>query len=491
MESAANVADSSEQPSYRCDASVTRPGRSLRKTLVWLQVSALAILALCSGLVSYWDAITEANELFVAKLAHSARVLEAVADREKLAHGRERPIEVAVWRSNLQGEGDDLVTADGHAYETKLNFQVWGADGRLLLRSSNAHDLPMAPLEPGFADVTIDGAMWRTFTLRQSDGVWFQTGEDRAIRGELAEGIALSALLPWLLAVPIMALVVWVVVGMGCRTLERVTEQVAHRDPRRLAPVSADQAPAEISGLVKELNQLLFKLDATLERERRFTADAAHELRTPLAALKVHAQNLHGARSADETARSLGGLLSGVDRSQRLIDQLLQMARLDPDADNLSGDMSRVDLGECIAQQMADLAPFADQRGVSLHLRRLHGGSRLRANEDVLATLFRNLIDNAIRYGPERGEVEVRIAASDGRLEVSVQDQGPGIAEEDQERVFQRFYRGLGSGQSGSGLGLSIAAKAAERIGAEIGFSRPKGGGFQVKVRFPAAPAGA
>jgi len=468
------------------EAETPTTGRSLRKTLLWVLVSALAVLASCSGLVSYLDALTEANELFDAKLAHSARVLEAFAHRENPDNRQAEALVVEVWRSDLSGRGEDLVTADGHAYETKLSFQAWSHDGQLLLRSSNAHSEPLAPLVAGFADIQIDDQSWRTFTLQNRDGEWFQTGEDRAIREELAEGIAQSALLPWLLAVPIMGLVVWFVVGAACRSLERITEQVAHRDPERLSPIRADQAPMEIYGLVQAINGLLARLDDTLERERRFTEDAAHELRTPLAALKVHAQNLSTSRNAEESERSLAGLLSGVDRSERLIDQLLQLARLDPEAAAPNGVVSHsIDLGECLAQQMADLAPFAEQRRVCLQLHRPTKTEHIIGDEATLSVLFRNLIDNAIRYGPEGAEVDVHIHVDEGKQSVEICDQGPGIDAASREAVFRRFHRGLGSGQIGSGLGLSIAERAAERLGATITLSPVTEPGLRVRVLFP------
>lgn len=476
-------APSADLAAAESSSSVAKAGRSLRKTLLWVLVTALAVLASCSGLVSYLDALTEANELFDAKLAHSARVLEAVTNRADGESGQ--PLVVEVWRSNLSGSGDDLVTADGHVYETKLSFQAWSKDGQLLLRSSNAHDEPLAPLQVGFADVVIDGQPWRTFTLRNQHGEWFQTGEDRAIRGELAEGIAQSALLPWLFAVPTMGLVVWFVVGAGSRSLERVTEQVAHRDPQRLTPIRADQAPIEILGLVQAINGLLARLDDTLERERRFTEDAAHELRTPLAALKVHAQNLSASRTNDERESSLNGLLSGVDRSQRLIDQLLQLARLDPAAVDPDLEINkRFDLNECLAQQMADLATFAEQRAVTMRLYRCDDAKPVSGDDAIASVLFRNLIDNAIRYGPQGANVEVRIRANQSAQIVEVCDQGPGIDDASRDAVFRRFHRGLGSGQSGSGLGLSIAEKAAERLHAKILLSPVAEPGLRVCVSF-------
>jgi hypothetical protein len=240
----------------------------------------------------------------------------------------------------------------------------------LLLRSGNAPDIPLARLQAGFEDGLLEGRPWRTFTLRDLHGEWYQSGEDYAIRQELAREIAIGVMLPWLLVLPAMALAVWLIVGVGFRSLQRVADQVRNRDSRQLGPIDIAQVPQEIQGLVVAVNGLLGRLDRALDGERSFTADAAHELRTPLAALRLHAENLAGARDEVERERSLADLRLSVERSQHLIDQLLALARLDPVAVN-ERELLSLDLAALLAKVMADLNGQADARRIGLLLDRV------------------------------------------------------------------------------------------------------------------------
>ena len=456
---------------------------SVRRLLVLALVATLSGgMAIAAGF-SYRAGLQEANELFDAKLAHSARVLMSLVD-ESLGEDRGRkpggPLIIDVWHGN----GRELISAGGHAYETKLAFQARDAGGQLLLRSESGPALPLAALAPGYANVRLDGAPWRTFTLRAPSGLWYQASEQSEIREEMAGDIAFGTLVPLFLSLPVMAFMIWLAVYWASRGLLRVSEQIEARAPDRLAPIELGRVPKEIQGLVKAVNGLLARLDAALARERRFTADAAHELRTPVAAVKVHADNLRTAINDAERQESQQRLDAGVRRMERAISQMLALSRVEPGAAPLARE--KVDLAELVAQHVADAQVLAQERDITVSLN--SAAARVEGDGAALDGLVRNLVDNAVRYTPGAGRVQVQLAALDGEVRLVVEDSGPGIAPEARERVFERFHRELGTGVEGSGLGLSIVAQVLASHGGRIALdASPTLGGLRASVTLPSA----
>lgn len=460
---------------------------SVRRLLVLALVGTLSAGIAVAASFSYRAGLQEANELFDAKLAHSARVLMSLVD-ESLAEGagtkRDDPVTVSVWHGDGRGHGQALISAGGHAYETKLAFQARDAAGRLLLRSESGPADELAPLSPGYADVTLDGELWRTFTLRAPSGLWYQASELSDIREEMAEGIALGTLMPLFISLPLMALVIWLAIWWVSRGLLRISAEIEARAPDRLAPIGLGRVPKEIKGLVKAVNGLLERLDAALARERRFAADAAHELRTPVAAVKVHSDNLRSARSGAEREESQRRLDAGVRRMERAIAQLLALSRVEPGASSQARDA--VDLQDIVARQAEDARMLAKERDIRLSV----DASRAPVQGDAAALdgLVRNLLDNAVRYTPAEGRVQVRLGLAGDEVQLVVEDSGPGIAPEARERVFERFHRELGTGVEGSGLGLSIVAQVLEsHRGGIILDASPELGGLRATVSLPAA----
>ena len=459
---------------------------SIRRVLLVSLIGILSVVIMVTAGFSYRAGLQEAGEMFDAKLAHSSRVLMSVVDEslgELREHGPTEPIIVRVWHGEAEGVGEALAFSDGHAYETKLAFQVREADGSLLLRSDSGPEQALAPLVPGFADVVIDGEAWRTFTLRSPGGRWYQSGELADIRSELAGEIASSTLMPLLIALPLLALFVWVVVNWASRGLTRVSQEIGERAPNRLAPITLDRVPKEIQGLVVAVNGLLQRLDAMLARERRFTADAAHELRTPVAALKVHAHNLRQARTDAERDESQQQLDASVLRTERLVAQLLALSRVEPGATAV--EPRTVDLRALAEQHLADYAALTASRGVHMALQ--VESVSVRGDEAALDAMMRNLIDNAVRYSPRDGQVRVQLSREGGDAVLIVEDSGPGIPAEARTRVFERFHRELGSGVEGSGLGLSIVKQVVEmHAGSIVLDDSPQWGGLRATVRLPA-----
>jgi two-component system, OmpR family, sensor kinase len=441
---------------------------SLRRRLLWLLLAAVCTLWLLTAGFSFLAARHEIDELFDAQLAQSAQVIMTQA---RLRAGQ------------VTGEVEKF----GNIYEQKLAFQIWDGEGRLLLRTSNAPPGRMADSESGFSNTEIEETEWRVFSRRDPQTrILVQVGQSDAIRNELAFDIVLILLAPMLLAFPVLALLIWASLGRGLAPLARAADQVASRAPGNLTPIDTAETPTEIRPLLGALNDLLRRLGDALDGERRFTADAAHELRTPLAALKTHSQVALRADSDAERLRALEQVITGVDRATQLVHQLLTLARVDPECARQEG--TKLDLPALARGVLADLGPAAVTRGVELTLEAAPGGN-VRGDPTMLGVLVHNLVDNAIRYTPSGGAVVVRAGSEAGMPSLEVEDTGPGIPIAEREMVFGRFYRILGSGVPGSGLGLSIVKRIAELHRAEVSLHEGRGGrGLLVRVRFSAQP---
>jgi len=445
---------------------------SLRAKLLVLLLAIISLAWMATAVLIYFDAHHEIDELFDAQLAQSAQVLLAQA-RHDLKDERENDDGIATE-----------ITGAGHKYERKIAFQVWDKHGRLLLRSASAPAEPLATRESGFAEAVIDGKPWRVYSQREEEGeIRVQVGERHEVRNELAASVAQRLLLPLGIALPVLALLIWFAVGRGLSPLRRIGSEVAQRDPANLAPLEERTAPAEITPLLHALNALLGRLDLALEGERRFTADAAHELRTPLAALKIQAQVARRAQNEAQRAAALDNLILGVDRATHLIEQLLTLARLEPTGGSAAL-MAGCDVAAIARQTLADLAPAALARDIELELSS-PDSAMIMGNADMLGILLRNLVDNAIRYTPRHGRVGVSLLVEQGRVRLEVTDSGPGIPQQERQRVFDRFYRILGNDAAGSGLGLSIVKRIADFHAASLSLADGEhGAGLRVSVDF-------
>lgn len=457
---------------------------SIRRALLVALIGLLSILMTLAAAFSYRAGLQEAGEMFDARLVQSARVLVGLVDEslaDLAAHPGE-PIVLHGWHGRAEGVGEALAFADGHAYETKLAFQIRDAQGRLLLRSDSAPVQAFAPLRPGFTDQVIDQGNWRVFTLRSPQGWWFQSAEHADIRQELAADIAMATLVPLLVALPLMAALIWIVVRWATRSLVRVSGQIGERDPERMSPLEFSNLPIEVHGLVRAVNGLLQRLDSALARERRFIADAAHELRTPISALKVHVANLLQASNDDERAESQQHVEASAGRLEKLVAQLLALSRAEQGLQAYRPAL--LDLDTVVSMEVEDIRALARAKGQVLALSL--AGVQLRGDEFTLALLVRSLVENAVRYTPEGGCIAVSTQLMANFAMICVEDSGPGIPEEARERVFLRFHRELGTGVEGSGLGLSIANEVVIAHGGriELGVSNTLGG-LEAKVLLP------
>ncbi|MDO9063581.1 MAG: ATP-binding protein [Sulfuricella sp.] len=443
---------------------------SLQARLVALMLVAVTLFGLLAGYESYKNALHEVDEIFDAQLAQLGQTLLAVA---------------------YHADGDETEDTGRavHKYQRTMAFQVWTTDDgapRVLLHSGTAPAALPDPLpEEGFSHGEWQGKQWRYYRQRDArrhlEVLVGQTGQ---ARNELAREVAWHNVAPFLFGVPLLAFAALLAISFGLRPLRKLAQELNLRSPERLDPIHLDDTPKEIQPVLDALGQLLARVAATLENERRFTSDAAHELRTPLAALRAQVQ---AAMLADEPAERLESLhkaLQGMDRMSHLVGQLLTLARLDELS--ASTHLEPVDLAAVTRECCAELGPEALAKNIELELDG-EDTAPISGSPDLLRVLVRNLLDNAIRYTPVGGHITVAIRIlKNSAHQLEICDSGPGVPDEQLGQLGQRFSRFSPTLAEGVGLGLSIALRIAEIHRARIAFSRATtAGGLRVSAEFP------
>ena len=358
--------------------------------------------------------------------------------------------------------------------------QIWDRNGRRLYLSRPGARAPQRA-EIGFSDVNAPNGHWRVYTSLVGNNV-IQISQPMSVREELAAGMALRTMLPLLILLPLLIGGIWVLIGRGLKPVNDVAAAVAARSADALDPLPDGHLPHEVRPLVSALNGLLERLGRSLDVQRAFVADAAHELRTPLTALRLQIQLAERAASAAEREDAFARLRGGTERATRLVEQLLAMARSDPEA--AERPFVETDLAAVARDAVAELAPVAEARGLDLGFA---GAAAVMVHGDPesLRVLLENLVDNAIRYTPSGGTIDVAVTAGGGTPTLTVADDGPGIPPEDRQRVFDRFYRRGSPDATGSGLGLAIVCRIAQRHGAIVELGEgAHGRGLMVTVRF-------
>jgi len=438
---------------------------SIRNRLLWSLLAAIGGLWLVAIGISYVDVHRELDQLFDAQLAQSAKLLSSQAGHELL-------------------ELEAIEQEDVAQYAQRFAVQLWSADGALLLRMGPAPPSRLSPIESGFSDAIVDGIDWRVYSDRDLEhGILVQMGEPHTGRQRLAAQMAIDALLPLLVALPLMGALIWWIVSRGLAPIRRIGEQVARREPQNLEPLGVETPPAEVQPLIERLNDLFRRIRHSVENEKRFTADAAHELRNPVAAIRAQAEASLGEQDLVTMRSGLSRIVLSATRLSRLVDQLLLLARLDAKGTNLA--LPETDLVRVARQTLAEMAPGAIERGASVHLDAPERAF-IRGDAALLESLLGNLIDNAMAHGGAGVHITTRIVPRDGALELSVIDDGAGVPLELHVRLGQRFFRGEPAAVSGSGLGLSIVSRIAELHGAAIRFGPgPADRGLSVQILFP------
>jgi len=434
---------------------------SLRARLLAFLLALAVVVAGAMGLATYHTVLGETDRLFdyhLQQMALSMRDLGAV-----------------------QFDGSAQAPAEAYDFEVRILAE----DGSVAYATRSA---PRAAVRAatGFADISVDGRQWRIFSLATGRRV-IQVAQPLATRRELAAEAAVRSLVPLLAAVPLAALAVWWLVGVSLTPLRNVAGAVRRRDAESLDPVPAAGLPTEVAPLVAALNALLARLRMAFDSQRAFVADAAHELRSPLTALKLQVELLR--RAPDDAARAQASieLAAGVERARHLLEQLLTLARAEPGGAEMT--LDEVDLAEATRQAAADCVPLAAEGGTEIELDAPQPVA-VRGDAAALRILARNLIDNAVRYAGRGGRVQIRVSRlqGDGTL-LQVDDSGSGIAPAELGRVFDRFYRRSPDASSGSGLGLAIVRAIADRHRATVTLADAPLGGLRVQVVFaPSAP---
>jgi len=451
---------------------------SMRRRTLALVLGLMLLGTLAMTLFNYFDSTHEVEEIYDAQLAHSARLLQGLMRtpvREEERAGLYRAFNEALAQAGQRSK-------PGHPYESKLAFQVWDSSGHLLVHSAGAPSLESPSQQEGFAALELGPHKWRGFLLRDSStGLLIWTGERDDVRRELVTSIVRHTLFPTLLGSLLLAALLWWAIGWGLAPLRNMAAVIRARHADSLQPLQLEPLPSELAPMQAALNRLLGQIEQLLERERRFIADAAHELRTPLAVLRVHVQNATQARDEAERQQSLGYLLGGIDRATRVVNQLLTLARMEPLIER--GEMAQVDVLALVRETLAELTPWVLKQGLELDLEAGEGDYHLNADPGSLGIALQNLVTNAVNHSPAGGRLHVRLSADAQRLLLQVEDQGPGIPAEDLERVFERFYsRGT---VQGAGLGLAIVQSIARRHAGQIRLRNLDSGGLQASLELP------
>jgi len=437
---------------------------SIRRTLlVWL-LAGLATIAVAASGATYLAARREAGELLdlqLKQLAYSTRIDDLLRGRQPGFEARRDPHTAGV---------------------TELITQIWDRDGVLVYWTQPGMGLPV-PATEGYSTVRQNGRDFRVYTLVQGTHA-LQVAQAETEREAIATQAALRTLVPFLALLPVFGALIWLGVGRGLAPLEAMSRAVAKRRADAMAPLADRGVPEELQPLAASINGLLARLSDALAVQRRFTADAAHELRTPLAALKLQLDLARRNGAASGSQAALDDLEAGVARASHVVEQLLTLARVEPEA--MARARTQCDLAALARDAVVARAGLAAAKSIDLGLVRADAAV-VDGEAATLAILLSNLLDNALRYTPRGGRIDVAVERADDAATLEVADSGPGIPADERARVFDRFVRGRDVHEPGSGLGLSIVKRIADAHHATVSLDTPaEGSGLVVRVRFPA-----
>ncbi|KIZ34119.1 MULTISPECIES: ATP-binding protein [Rhodopseudomonas] len=441
--------------------------RSIRGRLFVVLVSATAFIWLCASAWIFVQTRSEVEHVLDTRLQEAARMVSSLAVNGDSSATLALP---------------DSAAARSVSYERQLSCQIWSLDGRLMARSSGAPRDSLGGGGDGFSNRQVDGETWRVFAVSDPDkNIRVLVGDRLGLRERLVTDLIRGLLWPALFIVPLLGALIWRILGRGLRPLQMMANDLTRRNVDDLSPLEVVDAPPELAPLAGSLNGLFLRVEAVRQHERDFTAFAAHELRTPLAGLKVQAQVALATPDAEQRERSLRNIILSVDRTSRLARQLLAVARLDTQLHVERTD--KVDLGQIIAEIVSELPAKPDLRVTRADSLQ---GMMVTTNRDLLAIALRNLHENAVHHSNGPGEIVWDAIARGSRVELRIDDSGPGIPDAEMHLVTSRFFRGRHKSPSGSGLGLAIVDIALEKIGGSLELrNKTDGRGLRATVCLP------
>ena len=424
---------------------------SLRGRLFAILLTATGVIWLSAVAWIYSNTHRELEHVLDTRLQEAARMVNSLVGSANMT----------VAMAALPGP-----QAEALGYERQLSCQIWSFDGRLMARSSGTPHGRLTEVPSGFSDRIVDGEPWRVYTVaNEAAGIHIMVGDRLGLRDRLVSELIKGLLAPALLIAPLLGLLIWISLGRGLRPLRAMAHDVGTRDADDMSPVDAAHAPAEVKPLAQALNGLFAKVETARRHEREVTAFAAHELRTPLAGLKTQAQIAMATEDPAVRQGALQRIVLSVDRTTRLVRQLLALAKLDA-----SGPVPAREALQAGAlfDEITDSAPGIAQQ-VSISLDPALRSVTIRAGRELLTLALRNLHENAVQHSPAGGRIVWRATASGHGI--AIEDEGPGIPEDEMALVTQRFFRGRHKSPIGTGLGLAIADAAARRLGASLRLS--------------------
>ncbi|MBT2787609.1 MULTISPECIES: ATP-binding protein [unclassified Halomonas] len=451
---------------------------SIRQRTLGLALLVFGISMLVIGFISYRYAAHEIEALYDASLEQDARLLAGLLQAPLPDETR------GALLSSLENALGGTARSDrrfaGYRADSQLGFQLW-EEGHLLLRSANAPEPPLESLPSGFISRSIDEVEWRIYVLEVTHSTQrIVVSEREDVRGDIIRAVALRTLMPDLIGLPLLTALLWWSIGWGLAPLSRMAEQIRSRDPHNLQPLTLSPLPHELDTIAGALNRLLKRIRIMRVREKRFIADAAHELRTPLAVLDLHAQNALTADNLEDRQEALNHLRGGVARATRLVTQLLTLARLEPEEESLPEYRTSHLLSE-VRETLAKLSPLAAEREQQLLLNADEQADWLMLEEPgAIETLVQNLVGNAIQHSPNQSEISITLAMTSQGFQLMVDDQGPGIPINERKKVVERFQRAGPS--AGSGLGLSIVERLVTRHGGSLQLDDAPRGGLRIRI---------
>ncbi|MCB9976871.1 MAG: sensor histidine kinase N-terminal domain-containing protein [Rhodospirillales bacterium] len=442
---------------------------SIRKRLILLISLPILLSALMIGILSLMSAYDEIEEIYDAQMAHASKVLLQLTQHEIL---EDQGYEIELGPEN---------TKPVHRYEKKLTFRIWEKD-HLVTESDLARDFRSFRAPQGYSDQTLNGTSWRFFVFYDPETqITIEVAEKEEVRQELILKILAGLLAPLSIFFPLVMLIIWLGVTWSLNPLTQLSEQVDLRESNDFSPISSPFMSEELQPLIRAFNRLLERIKQTFSREQAFTDNAAHELRTPLAAMKTQTQVLLKKIKTEEYKEDFQNLVASIDRATHMVDQLLNFARLQSDQQLEFEDVS---LHVLLDDTISEYRNWAQQKNITLTYHG-HEGSKIRGNEHALELMLRNLLDNALKYTPSGGIVDVsQRQGKDHTIALVITDTGPGIPDTEKKRVFERFYRVKKNADRGSGLGLAMVRWVCDIHGASINLSDNQPRGLTVHIEF-------